>query len=54
MKDTKKYGLDSLLRFVIGGIIGFYAVAVFSTNAYLAVLMSVGCGVLFDKYMSRK
>jgi len=54
VKDTKKYGLDTLLRFVIGGIIGFYAVALFSTNAYLAVIMSVGCGVLFDKYIRRK
>jgi len=43
-----------LLRFVTGGVIGFVGVAVFSTNAYLAVLVAVACGVALDKCFARK
>jgi hypothetical protein len=46
--------LGTLIRFIVGGIIGFYAVALVSSNAYLAVIMSVACGVLFDKIWTRK
>lgn len=45
--------MATLSRFIIGGVIGFYAVALFSNNAYLAVLMSVGCGVLLDQYLRK-
>lgn len=41
--------MNPLLRFLIGGAIGFYAVAIFSSNAYIAVLLAVVCGVTLDK-----
>ena len=53
-KKSSDKQLKSFIRFVIGAVIGFYAVAVFSTNAYLAVLIAVACGVAVDKYFARK
>ena len=53
-KKSSDRRLKSFIRFVIGAVIGFYAVAVFSTNAYLAVLIAVACGVALDKYFARK
>ena len=53
-KKSSDKQLKSFIRFVIGAVIGFYAVAVFSTNAYLAMLVAVACGVALDKYFARK
>ncbi len=53
-KKSSDRRLKSFIRFVIGAVIGFYAVAVFSTNAYLAVLVAVACGVALDKCFARK
>ncbi len=53
-KKSSDRRLKSFIRFVIGAVIGFYAVAVFSTNAYLAVLMAVAGGITVDKYFARK
>jgi len=43
-----------MIRFVTGGIIGFVGVAMFSTNAYLAVIVAVVCGCVLDRYFARK
>jgi hypothetical protein len=53
-KGSNDNRLKSLLRFVTGGVIGFVGVAVFSTNAYLTVLVAVACGVALDKFFARK
>jgi hypothetical protein len=53
-KKSSTKQLKTFVRFVIGGIIGFYAVALFSTNAYVAVIVAVTCGVALDKYFARK
>jgi len=53
-KQEDYFGLLPLLRFVTGGVIGFYAVALFSTNAYVAVLVAVTCGCVLDRYFARK
>ena len=53
-KNEDYFGLLPLIRFVTGGIIGFVGVAVFSTNAYLAVIVAVVCGCVLDRYFARK
>ena len=53
-KKSSDRRLKSFVRFVTGGVIGFVGVAVFSTNAYLAVLVAVACGVALDKFFARK
>jgi len=49
-KQDDYYGLLPLGRFVTGGIIGFVGVALFTTNAYLAVIVAVVCGCVLDRF----
>jgi hypothetical protein len=56
MGERKKdyYGLLPLIRFVTGGIIGFVGVALFTTNAYLAVIVAVVCGCVLDRFFANR
>lgn len=45
--------INTLLRVLVGGTIGFYAVAIFSSNAYIAVIAAVVCGVALDKLLKK-
>ena len=53
-KKNDYYGLLPLIRFVTGGIIGFVGVALFTTNAYLAVIVAVVCGCVLDRIFVRR
>ena len=41
----------TLLRFFVGAIIGLWLVALFSTNALLAIVVAVLCGTVADKLL---
>jgi|TARA_R110000796_G_scaffold38968_1_gene97602 hypothetical protein len=43
----------TLIRFLVGAIIGFYGVALFGANAYSAVVGAVLCGVVVDQVFRR-
>jgi len=45
--------LGPLFRFVLGGLIGLYVVALFGSNAYAAVLAFVFFGVAMDKLLPK-
>jgi len=54
---SKKKGLAGfvypLLRFTAGGLIGFVGAAVFTTNPYIVMVVTVGCGVAVDKIFTK-
>jgi len=54
---SKKKGLTRfvypLLRFTAGGLIGFVGAAVFTTNPYIVMVVTVGCGVAVDKIFTK-
>tara|TARA_R100001377_G_C3082046_1_gene72774 strand:+ start:334 stop:486 length:153 start_codon:yes stop_codon:yes gene_type:complete len=43
----------TLIRFLVGAIIGFYGVALFGANAYAAIVIAVICGVVVDQLFRR-
>ena len=45
--------LKTLGRFVVGMIIGFFGVALFTDNAHLAMVVAVLCGVAVDQLLKR-
>ena len=54
---SKKKGLTGfvypLLWFKACGLIGFVGAAVFTTNPYIVMLVTVGCGVAVDKIFTK-
>ena len=56
MGQLKKYDgfMSILVRFGTGAIIGFVGVAMFTTNAYLAVIVAVVSGVIVDRYFANR
>jgi hypothetical protein len=45
--------IKTLLRFSVGVIIGLWLVALFSTNALLAIVIAVLCGAVTDKLLKK-
>tara|TARA_R110000851_G_scaffold52048_3_gene123278 strand:+ start:2191 stop:2331 length:141 start_codon:yes stop_codon:yes gene_type:complete len=45
--------IKTLGRFVVGMIIGFFGVALFTDNAHIAMVVAVLCGVAVDQLLKR-
>ena len=45
--------IKTLGRFVVGMIIGFFGVALFTDNAHIAMVVAVLCGVAVDQLLRR-
>tara|TARA_B110000503_G_scaffold108076_1_gene161595 strand:- start:505 stop:645 length:141 start_codon:yes stop_codon:yes gene_type:complete len=45
--------LKTLGRFVVGMIIGFFGVALFTDNAHIAMAWAVLCGAAVDQLLKR-
>ena len=45
--------LKTIGRFLIGMIIGFFGVALFTDSAHIALIVAVLCGVAVDKLLKR-
>ena len=45
--------IKTLGRFVVGIIIGFFGVALFTDNAHIAMVVAVLCGVAVDQLLKK-
>lgn len=45
--------IKTLGRFVVGMIIGFFGVALFTDNAHIAMVVAVLCGVAVDQLLKK-
>lgn len=45
--------IKTLSRFVVGMIIGFFGVALFTDNAHIAMVVAVLCGVAVDQLLKK-